>query len=153
MEFNRVLSKKAIEHLYFQGYFGKIIQILEKFRHSGKMVYKEDSIFVYKYLGVIYGSDPQNKLKGEGYLYSLFKLSPEETLYDMHLSGGIGQLVNNVRMRFLKDFPEYTQKPVENLDSIPSTSVPESNRDNRKWIWGIIGGVVAVGLITVSLTL
>jgi hypothetical protein len=147
MEYNRILGKNAIKHLYFQGDFDKIIAILENFRKSGDMVEKEDSLIVYKYLGVIYGSDPEQKTKGEGYLYSLLKLNPKETMKDMQLSGQIEDLFESVKYRYLTDFPI---KEVEN----PRTPLPlrpqpkETKGDHVILLWtaGIltVAGILAV---------
>jgi hypothetical protein len=60
------LDKEAISHAYFEGEFSRILPPLEAYRQSfPASATKEDSIFVYKYLSVIYAASPATRKRAK----------------------------------------------------------------------------------------
>ncbi len=153
-----------VQNWYYNGHFGEIIQALEEYKRSGQMKTRDDSIFVYKYLGVIYGADSDEQKKGEAYLYSFLRLEPQSDLDDMHLSGPIQDLFDKVRQRFKNDFPEIFAEPkLEkeeksiSIDSVAQAAYvsgaveAEKDMEKKRWIWVATGGAATAGVLTAIL--
>ncbi len=89
------LDKKAISHAYFEGEFSRILPPLETFRQSYPNPSKDDQIFVYKYLSVIYAADSSTRKKAECYMIQLVKLMPTIELIDLYISDNIEAIFKN----------------------------------------------------------
>lgn len=83
------LDKPAISKAYFEGEFQTVIDALEAFRRSGKAASREDSIYTFKYLGVVYAAEPATRLKAESYMYQLIRMAPKIDLLDLYISDTI----------------------------------------------------------------
>lgn len=94
------LDRDRVHHLYMEGEFDKVQDALEHFRHNVDSLVGVDRVFVYKYLGVIYSSRPETRVKGEGYLYSLLHLVPTITLLDMYISDAVESIFKGVKERY-----------------------------------------------------
>jgi hypothetical protein len=95
------LDKEAISHAYFEGEFGRVLPPLETYRQSfpGNAT-KEDSIFVYKYLSVIYAADSTTRQKAESYMVQLLKIMPTIELIDLYISDNIEAIFKNVKQSY-----------------------------------------------------
>jgi len=152
-KFDGTLDKEAISKAYFEGDFAKVLPPLEMYRQSfPKKATREDSIFVYKYLSVIYASDSTTRKKAESYMIQLIKLMPTIELIDLYISDNIQAIFNNVKEEFTKQ-----QLYVRNHDiyghQLADTSKESgerpgksSGKSSKAWIgWTAVGvGVVAV---------
>jgi hypothetical protein len=65
---------------------------------------REDSIFVFKYLSVIYAADSTTRLKAESYMVQHLRLMPTIELVDLYISDNI-HAISNLRVR---SFPIHT---------------------------------------------
>jgi hypothetical protein len=91
------LDKDAISHAYFEGDFRRILPPLEAFRASLAKKTKDDSIFVFKYLSVIYAADSSTRPKAESYMVQLVKMKPTIELIDLYISDNIEAIFTGVK--------------------------------------------------------
>ncbi|MFC1586001.1 hypothetical protein ACFL5V_10675 [Fibrobacterota bacterium] len=160
------LDKETISALYFNGDFKAVVDALETFRKGTPSPGKEDRIFMYKYLSVIYASKPETKDKGESYMYQLLKLVPTVDLIDMYISDNIESIFLRVKERYQRmesDRPDPVPPEDENANlKSPSAQAGTSTETDQKqetqegpkikrWMWWTAGGVAVAGIVTVFL--
>lgn len=80
------LDIDAVRSYYNDGDFGPAIDILEEFQRTHSNFTREESLSVYKYLGVMYCADLVTREKGKSYFYKLLKIEPEARILDMYVS-------------------------------------------------------------------
>jgi hypothetical protein len=153
------LNRETITKFYMNGDFQDVIDALEEFRKHNPSPSREDQIFIYKHLSVVYASNPETKDKAESYMYQLLKLVPTIDLIDMYISDNIESIFLRVKERYQR--MEKQREPSD--QSRAASPGPEaragageerkSGKDtkNRKWIWWAAGGTAVVGVVTVFL--
>jgi len=145
------LDKEAISHAYFEGEFSRILPPLEVYRQSfPASATKEDSIFVYKYLSVIYAADPATRNKGESCMVQLIKIKPTIELIDLYISDNIEAIFKNVKQSY-----EQRQKYTREHDLVgnekkDTASVAAPKTHSTKWIWWTLGGVGTAAIATTA---
>jgi len=96
------LDKEAISNAYFEGEFSTVLPPLETYRQNfPASATRDDSIFVYKYLSVIYAADPETKAKAESYMVQLLKLMPTIELIDVYMTDNIQAIFRKVKDEYL----------------------------------------------------
>jgi hypothetical protein len=80
------LDQEAVKSYYNDGDFGPAIAMLEDFQKSQTNFTREESLMVYKYLGVMYTADLSSREKGKSYFYKLLKIDPGAKILDMYVS-------------------------------------------------------------------
>jgi hypothetical protein len=91
------LDKTVISKAYFEGEFWTVINALEAFRKSGVPATREDSVYAFKYLSVVYAADPETRKKAESYMYQLIKMMPTIDLLDLYISDNIESIFQKVK--------------------------------------------------------
>jgi len=145
------LNKETIKEFYFGGDFPNVLNALEHFRKNNPDASKEDLIFVYKYLGVVYASDPETKDRAESYMYQLLKLIPAVDLVDMYISDNIESIFRTVKERFYR--MEKRQNPAGSsiATSKSSSSDKEVPLHKNRTVWMVAGGFAVVTAVTLFL--
>ncbi len=151
-KFDGSLDKPAISKAYFEGDFHRVLPPLEAWRTSRATKIREDSIFVYKYLSVIYAADSTTRNKAESYMVQLLKLMPTIELVDMYISDNIEAIFKDVQGKFLKQ-----QQYVRSHDDLgrvrqdsafgapPGTPAAKQNpKRSAQWFFWTAGGVCLV---------
>ncbi len=144
------LDKEAISHAYFEGEFSRILPPLEMYRQSfPSTATKEDSIFVYKYLSVIYAADASTRNKGESCMVQLIKMKPTIELLDLYISDNIASIFKDVKQNYLQQ-QKYVREHdiVGNVKDDSASQAPKNS--SKKWFWWSaagIGTVAAVGVV------
>lgn len=95
------LDRARIHAEYGDGNFETVIQALEDFRSSHKDFRAGDSLFVAKYLGVIYASNPASREKGKYWLYRMLQIDPTADLVDMYIGEEVDRTFEKVRQEFI----------------------------------------------------
>ena len=138
------LDKKAISHAYFEGEFSRILPPLETFRQSYPNPSKDDQIFVYKYLSVIYAADSSTRKKAESYMVQLVKLMPTIELIDLYISDNIQAIFKDVKANFLQQQKYVREHDVyghpNSMDST-STSAYKHRKKLHPVFWWTLGGL------------
>ena len=68
------LERTRIDTEYGEGNFEVVIQLLEEYRTGHKAIPASDSLFIAKYLGVVYASNPASREKGKYWLYRMLQI-------------------------------------------------------------------------------
>ena len=151
------LDKEAIAYEYFEGEFSRILPPLEEYRQSfPENSTREDSIFVFKYLSVIYAADSSTRTKGESYMVQLLKLKPTIELIDLYISDNIKAIFKDVKESYLqqqKYIREYDQFGNEKRDSVSrslSGTVSSPKKSSRSWVWWTLGGLGTAAVATTA---
>ena len=79
------LDRYRIHAEYGEGNFEVVIQLLEDYRTRHKAFPASDSLFIAKYLGVVYASNPASREKGKYWLYRMLQIDPASDLVDMYV--------------------------------------------------------------------
>lgn len=138
------LDKEAISHAYFEGEFHRVLPPLEMYRQGfPATATREDSIFVFKYLSVIYAADSSSRTKGESYMVQLLKLMPTIELLDLYISDNIQAIFKDVKQKYLHE-----QNYIRNHDQYGRPIADSSSKNPKKsskgfprWAWWTLGGV------------
>jgi hypothetical protein len=150
------LDKTAISKAYFEGDFHRILPPLEAWRTSRATKSREDSIFVYKYLSVIYAAEPATQKKAESYMVQLLKLMPTIELVDMYISDNIEAIFKDVQGKFLSQ-QKYVREhdelgnPIVDSSTAPKHSPPVvtiQREPSHAWVWWTLGGLGAAATAT-----
>ncbi|MEO6095699.1 MAG: hypothetical protein ABIW76_08470 [Fibrobacteria bacterium] len=144
------LDKEAINHAYFEGEFSRVRAPLEAYRQSfPATATKDDSIFVYKYLSVIYAADSSTRQKGESCMVQLLKMKPTIELLDLYISDNIASIFKNVKTSYFQ-----RQKYVQEHDLVGNdkkdAAANASKSHSKKWIWWTLGGVGTAAIATTA---
>ncbi len=143
------LDKPAISKAYFESDFVRIVLPLETWRQGvADNKTSEDSIFVFKYLSVIYAANPATKEKSRSFMFMLLTLAPTIEILDMYASDEIELMFRSVKREF-KERNDYLSthdhlgkektKDVPQQSVSPATKAPETK--SSKWVWWTAGGI------------
>jgi hypothetical protein len=80
------LDQQAVRSYYGDGDFGPAISLLEDFQKTHSRFTREESLMVYKFLGVMYCADQSTREKGKTYFYKLLQVDPQAKILDMYVS-------------------------------------------------------------------
>jgi hypothetical protein len=114
------LDKPVISKAYFEGEFWTVINALEAFRKSGIPATREDSIYTFKYLSVVYAADPETRKKAESYMYQLIKMMPTIDLLDLYISDNIESIFQKVK----SDYERLAQMRKDTAKAAPAAPPP-----------------------------
>lgn len=161
------LNQLGIHHLYLDGEFAQAIDAIQEFQDDQAEYSRSDSVFIAKYLAVMYSADPSTKEKGKYWMRRLLKFDPETRLYDMFISDGIKETFQWVRSEYFQEEEERKRKvpalavPPPRPDSAPATNLadpisqakPQEHRSLKGiWIASAVGGaLLATGVAVILL--
>ncbi len=117
------LQRSKISKAYFEGDFDMVVKALETWRKMQPNPTKEDRIYAYKYLSVIYAAKPETRAKAESFMYQLLKLMPSIELMDLYISDNIEAIFNSVRLRFEHQAKVGLDSGQGNRQSAPAASL------------------------------
>lgn len=95
------LDRSRIHAEYGDGNFETVTQLLEDYRSKHKDFRPGDSLFIAKYLGVVYASNPASREKGKYWLYRMLQLDPTTDLVDMYVGEAVDKTFEKVRQEFI----------------------------------------------------
>jgi hypothetical protein len=141
------LDKPAISKAYFEGDFTRILPPLEAWRQGiADNKTRDDSIFVFKYLSVVYAASPATKEKSRSFMFQLLTLAPTIEILDMYASDEIERTFRSVKQEF-KERSEYLSTHdhlgKEKPKSAPPQQATVKPKDSHSsaWVWWAVGGV------------
>jgi hypothetical protein len=95
------LQRASIHAEYGDGNFETVIKMLEEYRTQHRDFRPQDSLFVAKYLGVVYASNPATREKGKYWLYRMLQIDPGSQLVDMYVGEEVDRTFEKVRQEFI----------------------------------------------------
>lgn len=160
------LDTTAIHSAYEDGEFDKVIAALEPVMAAKARLIREDSVFLYKHLGVIYSKNPASREKGKYCFRKLFDVDANAHILDMYATDDIYAVFRTVREEWEIGRPASARQTAvagstgtgSNQPVVGRPIVVESHETPKKtetkqanWKpWAAVGGAVAVtaGLTT-----
>ncbi|MEO6097850.1 MAG: hypothetical protein ABIW76_20210 [Fibrobacteria bacterium] len=154
----------GVHRLYLDGDFDAAIAILEDNLKETRAYRHEDSIFIFKHLGVMYAAQNETREKGKYYMHKLLSVEPTAKIMDMYASDMIYMIFKNIQEEFeqnRKPTPDRGRKharadsmPVRESQPEPEVARPrpqratkESASSGKKWVWtGVAVTAVAAGV-------
>jgi hypothetical protein len=140
------LDQQKIHQLYTEGDFEKVLTAIHEFTQTHPTHSQDDSIFIAKYLAVIYAANPATREMGRSYMFRLLKLQPNAKIVDLFVSDEIDRTFEKTKEEFAVH--QEVQKrdalrKAEQKKEAPERKAPaasEKKSTMRTWIW-LTGGV------------
>lgn len=155
------LPEKEVESAYRNGDLDSVVIYIKRGRSKPVFLDRGDSLIAFKYLGVIYSTDPQTREKGRYYFNQLLKKEPKASITELLPGETARRVFKEVREEFFELNPNLAipARPPQVTAPLPDTSagVPGKTgpsapaaaampRKKRSWTWlWISGGVAATG--------
>ena len=154
----RVDSAK-VHRLYMEGEFDTAIAILETNLKETRQFRHEDSVFIFKHLGVMYAAQYDSREKGKYYMHRLLSIEPTAKILDMYASDMIYMIYRTIQDEFEQSrmFAELQRQGHAKTDTVSPLPESQAKRDSdranrqaaaaprssggKKWLWG--GAAVA----------
>lgn len=154
------LDQALVKKYYGDGDFDPAIALMEDFQKSHSNFSREESLMVYKYLGVMYCADNGTREKGKTYFYKLLKIDPEAKILDMYVSIVVQDIFKSTLDELMgqSGFPGTTNREdrLSGSDSKPGhdafpapkdgKSAALSEKKNTAVYWWVGGLAVAAGV-------
>lgn len=148
------LDTNAIHKLYLDGDFDQAILKLEAAESSGAAYTHQDSVFIFKHLGVMYAAKYETREKGKIYMMRLLQVEPTARIMDMYASDMIYMIFKNIQDEFevtqvkLKRAKDHVDgnaqsAPVEHPKKVSET--PKTKPESHAWIGWTLGTAAAAG--------
>jgi len=150
------LDTNAVHKLYIDGDFDEAIDRLETGLKYVVPLSHEDSVFIFKHLGVMYTSKYETREKGKQFMMRLLEVEPTARIMDMYASDMIYMIFKNIqdeyelaqmklkRAQGLKD----GNNPPLHQDSTQNPPPETAKSHSYKWVpWtvavvGVAGGAI-----------
>lgn len=97
------LDQKKLHNAYKESEFESVSRELEDYsrKYQGKSWLREDSIFLYKHLAVIYTANQETREKGKYYMISMLRIMPSAEILDMYVSEEVDRIFLRTRQEFM----------------------------------------------------
>lgn len=140
--------------LYVDGDFDQAIEILETGLKTKKILSHQDSVFIFKHLGVMYAANNDTREKGKYYMHQLLMVEPTARIMDMYASDMIYMIFKNIQDEVEETTGRLTRAQSHvngNAQTRPSENKPadkpvakEAKSSDHTLLWVGVG-TVAVG--------
>jgi len=138
------IDSSRIQKLYMDGEFEPAIAILELDLKSDKRIRHNDSVFIFKHLGVMYAATYETRERGKFFMFQLLQVEPTAKIMDMYASDMIYMIFKNIQ----DEFQTKRARLHPDGSGLPATDPrpkPKSSPALRTGIW-ITMAVLAVGV-------
>lgn len=151
------MDTTAIHSAYQEGDFESVLKSIEGFWSSQTQKSRSDSLFAFRYLGVVYAANAKTLELGKTYLRQLVETDPKSSITDMYVSDAIYLMFRNELELYRKKHPESPSKSAfseEQGAPIATQNTVNEDKDsskvgNKSVIW--IAGGVALAASTVGI--
>jgi hypothetical protein len=149
------LDSAKIHTLYIEGEFDEAIAVLEANLRDPRQYDHNDSVFIYKHLGVMYAANESTREKGRYYMHRLLLVEPTAKIMDMYASDMIYTIFKNIQEEYQAshsrpartDTAQAIARPVARTHE-PAT-VEEKPKGSSGYVWlGAAAVAVAAGAAT-----
>jgi len=145
------LDTAHIHKTYIDGDFDLAIELIEDALKYGGPFSHEDSVFIFKHLGVMHTAKYETREKGKSYMMQLLNVEPTAKIMDMYASDMIYMIFKNIRDEFESTRPDlFPPEPKQ-----PKQPVGKSPKQEKRYAWvgWTAGAVAAVGGVALTLHL
>jgi hypothetical protein len=156
-----LVDSNKVHQLYMDGEFDAAITMLEDNLKSTQQYHHDDSVFIYKHLGVMYAAQYETREKGKYYMVRLLEVEPSAKIMDMYASDMIYMIFKNIQEEYVQKRRRFSAnnqdeskrdslaKPDSGRGSPKSETQPKSGSTARsgtkKWIWTGVAAAALVG--------
>ncbi len=150
-----LLDTATIRKLYLDGDFEQAIEILETGIKEKRPFNHNDSVFIFKHLGVMYAAKYETRERGKYFMHQLLMTEPTARIMDMYASDMIYMIFKNIQDEFdqtrgklsrAEDHVTGNTQTSPNTDS-PTSKVAPASSNSHALIWvGATTAVVAAGV-------
>ena len=130
-----ILDTATIRKLYLDGDFDQAIDILETGLKEKRAFNHEDSVFIFKHLGVMYAAKYETREKGKYYMHQLLMVEPTARILDMYASDMIYMIFKNIQDEFEETRGKLSRAEshvVGNSQSRPANDPPADKQGKEK---------------------
>jgi hypothetical protein len=121
----------SIHRVYIDGDFEQAIDMCESALRSPKQMAHEDSVFLYKHLGVMYAAKYETREQGKRYMFKLLQAEPTARIMDMYASDMIYMIFKNIQDEY--DMAQAKMKRAqENINPNPTPVAARNESKNSK---------------------
>lgn len=136
------IDSVQIHKLYMDGDFDPAIDILESDLKTLAHLSHNDSIFIFKHLGVMYAANYETRERGKMYMHQLLMTEPTAKIMDMYASDMIYMIFKNMQDEFETNRGRFQP---DKEHSHPEDQKPARESNTRTMIW-IGAALVSVGV-------
>jgi hypothetical protein len=156
------VDTSKVHRLYMDGEFDPAIALLEDYLKEPRQYGHNDSVFIFKHLGVMYAARYETREKGKYYMHRLLEVEPTARIMDMYASDMIYMIFKNIQEEYMQNNPSTAyaaddSKPRRSPRRAPErepeprpergTAKFEEKSSGKKWIWaGAAALTVAAGV-------
>lgn len=136
------LDTAGIRKLYLDGDFDEAIELLTASYKEKRFLNHNDSVFIFKHLGVMYAANYETREKGKYFMHQLLFIEPTAKIMDMYASDMIYMIFKNIQDEFIssRSKPEGVTVPTKE-DKIGKSKNP----NYAKYVWMGVGAVLVGG--------
>lgn len=131
----------TVHKLYMDGEFDPAIAMLESNLKSAKDLSHNDSVFIFKHLGVMYAANYETRERGKLYMHKLLMVEPTAKIMDMYASDMIYMIFKNIQDEFQTNRARLT---ADDTAQQPGKKPAKPNSTKRIAFW--VGGAAVVGI-------
>jgi hypothetical protein len=156
-----ILDTIAVHRQYIDGDFDEAIDKLEIGLKYVTPLSHDDSVFIFKHLGVMYTSKYETREKGKQFMMRLLEVEPTARIMDMYASDMIYMIFKNIqdeyelaqmKLKRAQGLKDQANQPGDPDPGKQPTDKPEKVR-SYKWVPWTIAAVGIAGGTAVALSL
>ena len=152
------LDSAKVRKLYLDGEFEAAIAILETGLNEQRPFNRNDSVFIYKHLGVMYAARYETREKGKFYMHQLLMTEPTAKILDMYASDMIYMIFKNIQDEFASNRVRLDRaeelvrgngqdEPAASASKPTPTTLQPAHANRTAWIWvGASAAAVGAGI-------
>ncbi|MBW8887629.1 MAG: hypothetical protein JF616_07715 [Fibrobacteres bacterium] len=156
------LDSARVHTLYVEGEFDQAINVLEANLRDTRQYNHNDSVFIYKHLGVMYAASDATREKGRYYMHRLLLVEPTAKIMDMYASDMIYMIFKNIQEEYAETHEHSAQpdsgdamlrvsgRPHEPESHEPAAAREEPKKSGSGYVWL---GAAAVAVAASAATL
>lgn len=149
----RKLDTAAVHEVYVDGDFDKAIQMLQPALEGEYSLNHQDSVFVFKHLGVMYTAKYETREKGKKYMMLLLETEPSAKLMDMYASDMIYMIFKNLQDEYQMSLVKL-KRAQSHMQVNPEPNA-EADRKQKSYAWAYWtgGALMAAGGVVLAVYL
>jgi hypothetical protein len=143
------LDTAHIHKTYLDGDFDLAIELIEDAQKHGGPFSHQDSVFIFKHLGVMHAAKYETREKGKHYMVKLLEVEPTAKILDMYASDMIYMIFKNIKDEFDATRPEFAQPS----HKARPKAAEGGKRTSYAWVGWTAGVAAAAGGIALAVHL
>ena len=145
------LDTALVHKTYIDGDFDHAIEMLEDALNFGGPFTHDDSVFMFKHLGVMYAAKYETREKGKHFMLQLLSVEPTAKIMDMYASDMIYMIFKNIQDEFASSRPT-NGRPDQGDPPHPDDEKPKKAK-SYAWVGWTAGAAAAAGGIALTVHL